>query len=124
MSQMTQRILQRLTMTASTAVERGTLVKLGAAQGAVEQCDVQGEDAWGVAEHSADATETISIIRGLVWVLAGANLSVGDDVTTGADSRVEAAGAGDVIIGKALMSGADGELVLIDTERRGAISAS
>ena len=123
MSQMAQRILQRLTMEAAEAFSRGELVKLGATQGQVDKCDTQGEDAWGVAEHSAALGETLAVVRGLVWALAGGNLSIGDDVTAGADARVEAALAGDIILGKALMAGADGELVLIDTERRGAATA-
>jgi hypothetical protein len=74
----------------------------------------QGEKALGVTDAycPSDENATVTVI-GVVLVEAGGNISVGDDVTSGANGKALAGSSNDFINGDALDDGASGDLIRV-----------
>lgn len=90
-----------------------TIVELGAADNQVDTCDAQGEKSVGVLQNDPGAGEA-ALVRflGTTKVKAGAAITKGAFITTGAAGKAEAALTGDYIIGRALeAAAADGDII-------------
>lgn len=72
----------------------------------------QGADADGVLYNDPNAAgvEGTLAFGGKVKVKYGATITAGDKLTSGADGRAETAASGDHVIGKAVVSGVDGDI--------------
>lgn len=83
-------------------------VKLGTAAETVDQCDAQGERAFGVAVHDVDVSEADGVSvwllsdGGILLIEANVAITANDEVTASANGRCEPAASGDVILGRAL----------------------
>lgn len=111
------------TFIAASAIERGFAVKRTANRNEVEECDTQGEAAYGVAINKAAAGEPVSVLRRgrYARAIASGAISLHDPVTPGTAGKYEPALTGDVIAGKALTAtSADGDefVIELDTAER------
>jgi len=89
------------------------VVELGAGDNQVDVCDAQGEISIGVLQNDPAAGEAALVqFLGTTKAVAGAAITKGARVTTGAAGKVEAAATGDYVIGRALeAAGADGDII-------------
>ncbi len=88
---------------------------LVAADGQVDVVAAAGGDADGVLYNkpSAAGRDSTVAIMGVVKVLAGGTVTQGDKVQSGADGRALTAATGDHVLGKALTTGASGEVISV-----------
>lgn len=89
------------------------IVELGAGDNEVDVCDAQGEIAVGVLQNDPGAGEA-ALVRflGTTKVVAGAAITKGARVTTGAAGKAETAATGDYVLGRALeAAAADGDII-------------
>lgn len=97
-----------LTFTASEDLVRYRFAKLGTGDNIVDQCDSQGESAFGVVVEDVDQSEADGASiwplnrGGIVPVEASAAVTAGVDVTTSANGRVELAASSDIVLGTAV----------------------
>lgn len=75
----------------------------------------QGADAIGVLQDNPGAAGLVGnvAIFGMCKAKAGATITAGTKITSGADGRVETAATGDRELGWAVTGGADGEIITI-----------
>jgi len=84
-------------------------------------CDTQGEQCDGVIQNDPLAGEAVTLrSEGVSQVVASGALAKGVAVTVGTAGKIEAAAAGDFILGKTLSaSSADGDIVTLKIARYG-----
>ncbi|MHA1859159.1 MAG: capsid cement protein [Candidatus Thorarchaeota archaeon] len=75
----------------------------------------QGADAIGVLQDNPNTAGHVGrvAIHGMCKAKAGATITAGAKITSGADGRVETAASGDRELGWAVTGGADGEIITI-----------
>lgn len=75
----------------------------------------QGANACGVLQDNPGAAGRVGrvAIGGIIKCMSGATITAGDKITTGADGRAETAATGDFVLGWAMESSADGEIMEI-----------
>ena len=73
----------------------------------------QGLNAYGILQDNPGAAGLVGRIAvgGMIKVTAGETITAGDQLTVGADARAEIGLVGDVVFGKAITGGADGEII-------------
>jgi len=72
----------------------------------------QGAKAVGVLDNDPESGNAARVIfSGVAKVTAGGDITAGAKITTGADARAETAASGDHVIGTALTSGGDGDII-------------
>ena len=73
----------------------------------------QGLNAYGILQDNPSAAGRVGriAIGGMIKVMAGATIAAGAQLCAGADGRAEVAIASDVVLGKAVSGGADGEII-------------
>ena len=73
----------------------------------------QGELCIGILQNKPDAAGKAASVCtfGVCKVYAGATITIGQNLTAGADGRAEVAASADFVIGQARSAGADGEVI-------------
>ena len=82
--------------------------------GAVTVCNSAGENALGVLYNDPASGQSASVAYdGIVRVMAGATIAIGELVATTAAGKAAVATNGQVILGEAISGGGDGEIISV-----------